>query len=85
MIFFKIRTRPEILTSKPPRRFGSATAQTKALIHTTRKNITKKQYEVPIKSCRNSKKSPKQSVLLPGINSSLEKNANFAVRVSGVG
>ena len=30
-----LRTRPEILLFEPPHRFGPATAQTKAVIHTT--------------------------------------------------
>ena len=34
--FFFVRTRLEILLSEPPRRFGPATAQTKALLHTTK-------------------------------------------------
>ena len=33
-LFLRTRQRPEILLSEPPRRFGSATAQTKAPIHT---------------------------------------------------
>ena len=52
-----LRTRPEILLFEPPRRFGSATAQTKALIYTITKNKKRKLYDVAVKSYSGLKKS----------------------------
>ena len=84
MIFFFLRTRPEILLFELSRRFGSATTHNDSSYPYDHVKKEIKLYDVPIKGDRGFCKKFKWSGLLPGIYFSHEKNAIFAVTESGV-